>query len=42
MPLALRGEAVTATIHYAWMWPVTCLLTLGIGLLLKAPSRARS
>ena len=29
----VTSSKISPIIHYAWMWPVTCLITLGAGLL---------
>ena len=31
--LEVTTSGISSVIHYAWMWPVTCLITLGAGFL---------
>ncbi|MEO1859705.1 MAG: sodium/solute symporter [bacterium] len=33
LPIEVTSSKISPIIHYAWMWPVTCLITLGAGLL---------
>ncbi len=35
------GDGFQALLHYAWMWPVTCLLTFGCGLLFSKAGEPR-
>ena len=33
LPIEVTASGISSVIHYAWMWPVTCLITLGAGFL---------
>ena len=33
LPIEVTASGILPVVHYAWMWPVTCLITLGAGFL---------
>ena len=33
LPIEVTASGISPVVHYAWMWPVTCLITLGAGFL---------
>ncbi|MBA73586.1 MAG: hypothetical protein CMO73_13045 [Verrucomicrobiales bacterium] len=33
LPIEVTSSGISPVVNYAWMWPVTCLITLGAGFL---------